>query len=59
MAYNLAQEKAVMLDKAVSEIEPAIEAAIARVAAELAEIAQAVARLEITLQLIASAAVVK
>jgi hypothetical protein len=44
---------------APAEVEPAIEAAISRVAAELAEIAQAVARLEIILQLIASAAVAK
>jgi hypothetical protein len=42
-----------------AEIQPTIEAALSRVAHELASIAEALARLEITLALIASAATAK
>jgi hypothetical protein len=41
---------------APAEIQPAIESALARVARELEAIAEALARLEITLQIIASSA---
>ena len=44
---------------APANIEPAIASALDRVAAELTEIAQRVARLELLLQLIVSAAVAK
>jgi hypothetical protein len=44
---------------APADIEPALAAAVDRAARQLAEVAEAIARLELLLQLIASAAVVK
>ena len=44
---------------APADISPAVEAALARVARELEQVAQALARIEILLQLIASAASAK